>query len=133
MLFMGSAARKRKRESQEVKNVVAKKMPMGEPQECRDVYMFWNDSTIARRQGGCVREYTFLLCISVIVHMLCPAKRQCRGRKEGDKVGKHAYIFPTEDRATLAAVDVSYGVVACSHLTVIWFTLNNVNPAQFLD
>jgi hypothetical protein len=31
MLFMGSTARKRKREAQEVGNVVAKKMPMCEP------------------------------------------------------------------------------------------------------
>ena len=63
--------------------------------------------------------------------MLCPAKGQCRERKrKGTEGGKHAYIFPTKNRATLATVDVSDSVVACGHLTVIWLTLNNVNAVH---
>lgn len=36
-------------------------------------------------------------------------------------------IFPAEYGLALAAIDVSHGVVACSHLTVIRFTFDNVN------
>jgi hypothetical protein len=39
-------------------------------------------------------------------------------------------IFPAEYGAALAAVDVSHGVVARSHLTVIRFAFDNVNPAH---
>jgi hypothetical protein len=43
---------------------------------------------------------------------------------------EHAHIFPAEYGLALAAIDVSHGVVACSHLTVIRFTFDNVNPAH---
>jgi len=36
-------------------------------------------------------------------------------------------VFPAEYGLALAAIDVSHGVVACCHLTVIWFTFDNVN------
>lgn len=42
----------------------------------------------------------------------------------------HAHIFPAEYGLALAAIDVSHGVVACGHLTVIRFTFDNVNPAH---
>jgi hypothetical protein len=48
-------------------------------------------------------------------------------RNEGKE---HAHIFPAEYGLALAAIDVSHGVVACCHLTVIWFTFDNVNPAH---
>lgn len=36
-------------------------------------------------------------------------------------------IFPAEYGAALTAIDVSHGVVACSHLTVIRFAFDNVD------
>jgi hypothetical protein len=46
-------------------------------------------------------------------------------RNEGKE---YTHIFPAEYGLALAAIDVSHGVVACSHLTVIRFTFDNVNP-----
>ena len=43
---------------------------------------------------------------------------------------QHAHIFPAEYGLTLATIDVSHGVVACSHLTVIRFAFDNINPAH---
>jgi hypothetical protein len=53
--------------------------------------------------------------------------------RTGDRhgwAGEHAHIFPAEDGLTLAAINVPHGVVACSHLTVIRFAFDNVNPAH---
>lgn len=49
---------------------------------------------------------------------------------ERNKGKVHAHIFPAEYGLALAAIDVSHGVVACSHLTIIRFTFDNVNPAH---
>src|SRR5712675_494115 len=88
------------------------------------------DPTISHRRGGCVRGCTSLPCTFGTVRTPCPASptgtREQRG--SGNRSG-NAHIFPTENGAALAAIDVSHGVVACSHLTVVWLAFNNVHPA----
>lgn len=91
--------------------------------------------TIARRRGGCARGCTSLPCTSGTVRTLCPVNPRTGGSvsragMEWKKDKEHAHIFPAEYGLALAAIDVSHGVVACGHLTVIRFTFNNVNPAH---
>jgi hypothetical protein len=43
---------------------------------------------------------------------------------------RDAHIFPAEYGAALTAIDVPHGVVACSHLTVVRFAFDNVDPAH---
>ena len=90
--------------------------------------------TIVRRRGGCVRGCTSLPCTSGTVRTPCPVKPERTIREQsGNGTGKgkeHAHVFPAEYGLALAAIDVSHGVVACSHLTVIRFTFDNVNPVH---
>jgi hypothetical protein len=51
-------------------------------------------------------------------------------RKAKMEANGDAHIFPAEYGAALTAIDVSHGVVACSHLTVIRFAFDNVDPAH---
>ena len=52
-----------------------------------------------------------------------------KAKMEADGDGD-AHIFPAEYGAALTAIDVPHGVVACSHLTVIRFAFDNVDPAH---
>ena len=62
----------------------------------------------------------------------CDQRKEFVSRKgNGRRIGtRDVHIFPAEYGAAFAAVDVSHGVVACSHLTVIRFAFDNVNPAH---
>lgn len=55
--------------------------------------------------------------------------REQKGKWKGIRT-RDVHIFPAEYGAAFAAVNVSHGVVACSHLTVIRFAFDNVNPAH---
>jgi len=106
-------ARQKKRDAQEVKNVGLPRMP-----KCASTV--WTAGARGRRkmQRTCPRllhvdeEVTledvlpFLVLLGLFVRFV---------------------IFPAEYGLALAAIDVSHGVVACSHLTVIRFTFDNVN------
>ncbi len=81
----------------------------------------------------------FLVPLGLFVRFVLPTRE--RGVREqnttgmewnGTKGKEHAHIFPAKYGLALAAIDVSHGVVACSHLTVIRFTFDNVNPARII-
>ena len=89
------------------------------------------EPTIARQPEGFAQECTFPLCISGSVRTLYPAEKDnSMRRKNNDRQGKFANIFPAECGAALAAINVSHGMVPSCHLTVIRFPFNNVNPAH---
>ena len=50
-----------------------------------------------------------------------------KSRRHGSK--RLAHVFPAEDCLTLAAVDITDGVVACGHLAVVRFTFNHIHTA----
>ncbi len=75
----------------------------------------------------------FLVLLGLFVRFVLLTRERgsvSRTGMERNKGREHAHIFPAEYGLTLAAIDVSHGVVACSHLTVIRFTFDNVNPAH---
>ena len=86
---------------------------------------------IAHRRGGCAPECTSLLCTFGIVRTPCPVTKgrspSAESKMEADR---DAHIFPSEYGAALTAIDVPHGVVACSHLTVVRFAFDNVDPAH---
>lgn len=74
----------------------------------------------------------FFVLLGLFIRFVLRPKEGVREQKgKWKRIGtRDIHIFPAEYGAAFAAVDVSHGVVACSHLTVIRFAFDNVNPAH---
>ena len=77
-------------------------------------------------------ELPFLVLLGLFIRLVLLVPRGILEKSgNGTEKGKeHAHIFPAEYGLALAAINVSHGVVACSHLAVIRFTFDNVNPVH---
>ena len=73
----------------------------------------------------------FFVLLGLFVRLVLRTKRkEFREQKAKMEADGDAHIFPAEYGTALTAIDVSHGVVACSHLTVIRFAFDNVDPAH---
>jgi len=134
-----SVARQRKRDAQEVKHVGLPKMP-----KCASTV--WTASARGAENAADVPDYCtstrrlrsrmyfpslyFWDCSYALSYQPANGGSVSRTGMARDKAKELAHIFPAEYGLALAAIDVSHGVVACSHLTVIRFTFDNVNPVH---
>lgn len=73
----------------------------------------------------------FFVLLGLFVRLVLRTKRkEFREQKAKMEADGDAHIFPAEYGTALTAINVSHGVVACSHLTVIRFAFDNVDPAH---
>jgi len=124
---------KKKRDTREVQKCGCQKS-RGVDREGRRRLRAWQSSTRLLHideEVALQNVLPFLVLLGLFVRLvLANQRKEFVSRKRKMEADGDAHIFPAEYGAALTAIDVPHGVVACSHLTVVRFAFDNVDPAH---